>query len=180
MWRLRQADRGEELLHDGLVHACGGAEDAGADVGDVGEFEEALDGAVFTEGAVKNGEDDVEGLGEGAVLLGEGCASLNKIGAGFECDGFTGDAFLHCWRGFCVACEEVLGAAGGEPLALLGDADGDDFVLGLVDGFEDGGGGEEGDFVLAGAAAEEDSDTEFVGGGFLGLLLCLFRLFRHG
>ncbi len=63
---------------------------------------------------------------------------------------------------------------------MLGDADGDDFVLGLVDGFEDGGGGEEGDLVLAGAATEEDSDTEFAGGGFLCLLFCFFRLFRHG
>ncbi len=31
----------------------------------------------FAEGAVEDGEDNVEGLGEGAVLLGEGCASLN-------------------------------------------------------------------------------------------------------
>jgi hypothetical protein len=43
-----------------LVHAGGGAEHAGADVGDVGEFEEALDGAVFAEGAVEDGEDDVQ------------------------------------------------------------------------------------------------------------------------
>ena len=63
------------------------------------------------------------------------------------------------WRGFCVAGEEVLGFGGGEPLALLGDADGDDFVFCAVDGVEDGGGGEEGDLVLAGAAAEEDADA---------------------
>ena len=57
---LRQAGGGEEALHGVLVHAGGGAEDAGADVGDVGELEEALDGAVFAEGAVEDGEDDVE------------------------------------------------------------------------------------------------------------------------
>ena len=74
---LGQAGGGEELLHDVLVHAGGGAEDAGADVGDVGKLEEALDGAVFAEGAVEDGEDDVEGLGEGAVLLSECGASLN-------------------------------------------------------------------------------------------------------
>ena len=51
---------GEEALHDVLVHAGGGAEHAGADIGDSCEFEEALDGAVFTEGAVKDREDDVE------------------------------------------------------------------------------------------------------------------------
>ena len=63
------------------------------------------------------------------------------------------------WRGFCVAGEEVLGFGGGEPLALFGDADGDDFVFCAVDGVEDRGGGEEGDLVLAGAAAEEDADA---------------------
>ena len=57
---LGQAGGGEEPLHGVLVHGGGGAEDAGADVGDVGEFEEALDGAVFAEGAVEDGEDDVE------------------------------------------------------------------------------------------------------------------------
>ena len=64
---LREAGGGEEMLHGVFVHAGGGAEDAGADVGDVGEFEEALDGAVFAEGAVEDGEDDVERLGEGCV-----------------------------------------------------------------------------------------------------------------
>ena len=63
------------------------------------------------------------------------------------------------WHGFCVACQEMLGFGGGEPLALFGDAYGDYFVLLFVDGFEDAGGGEEGDFVLAGAAAEEDANA---------------------
>jgi hypothetical protein len=71
----------------------------------------------------------------------------------------SGFGFLQDWRGFCVTGEEVAGSGGGEPLALFGDADGDDFVFFGVDGFEDGGGGEEGDFVFAGAAAEEDSDA---------------------
>ena len=100
MGRLRQAGGGEELLHDGLVHAGGGAEDAGADVGDVGEFEEALDGAVLAEGAVEDGEDDVEGLGERAVLMGEGVTAKGNVGAGAELDGL---GFLQDWRGFCVA-----------------------------------------------------------------------------
>ena len=42
-------------------------------------------------------------------------------------------------------------------MALFGDGYGDDFVFVAVDGFEDAGGGEEGDFVLAGAASEEDA-----------------------
>ena len=63
------------------------------------------------------------------------------------------------WRGFCFAGQEMLGFGGGKPLALLGDADRDYFVLLFVDGFEDAGGGEEGDFVLAGAAAEENANA---------------------
>ena len=44
-------------------------------------------------------------------------------------------------------------------MAGLGDADGDDVVLLAVDGLEDGGGGEQRDLVLAGAAAEENADA---------------------
>lgn len=69
----------EEAFHDVLVHAGCGAEDAGADVGDSGKFEEALDGAVFAEGAVKDRKDDIEvedlvgadgGKGVGVLLEG--------------------------------------------------------------------------------------------------------------
>ena len=50
----------EQRLHDVFVHARGRTEDARADVGNVGEFEQALDGAVLAEGAVQHGEDDVD------------------------------------------------------------------------------------------------------------------------
>ena len=91
--RLGQASGGEEALHGVLVHAGGGAEDAGADVGDVGEFEEALDGAVFAEGAVEDGEDDVERCGEGVACWASSALALSwrdfvfgdlsRTGAGF-------------------------------------------------------------------------------------------------
>jgi len=41
-----------------------------------------LDGAVFAEGAVEDREDDIEGLGERAVLLGEGGILQGGIDAG--------------------------------------------------------------------------------------------------
>jgi hypothetical protein len=47
-------------------------------------------------------------------------------------------------------------------VTLLVDADGDDLVALAVDGLEDGVGGEERDFVLAGAAAEENAYSEFL------------------
>ena len=66
-----------------------------------------------------------------------------------------------------IAAEQAIGVGAGEPAALLVDADGDDVVFLAVDGFEDGGGGEQGDFVLAGAAAEENADAEFLLHGLL-------------
>jgi hypothetical protein len=77
---LRQAGGGEEALHRILVHGGGGAEDTGADVGDVGKFEEALNGAVLAEGSVQDGEDDVE-------LRGEGVDGMGELGAGVELEG---------------------------------------------------------------------------------------------
>ena len=138
-------DLGMTLVDTAQMYADGGAEDSGADVGDVGEFEEALDGAVFAEGSVEDGEDYVHshrcrgGLGEG------------EVGGG---RGGCGEA-----EGGRLTGEEGGGGGVAEPVAGLGDADGDDVVLALVDGLEDGGGGEERDFVLAGAAAEENADA---------------------
>ena len=68
---LRQAGGGEEPLHRVLVHRGGGAEHAGADVGDVGQLKQALDGAVLAEGAVQHGEDNVQRGGERVAGLGE-------------------------------------------------------------------------------------------------------------
>src|SRR5580704_7705761 len=53
----------EDRLGDALVHADGGGENAGADVGDAERLEVALDDAVLAEGAVQHGEDDRIGGG---------------------------------------------------------------------------------------------------------------------
>src|SRR5579862_3666934 len=68
---LGKACCGEKLLHSRLVHAGGGAENTGANIRYISEFQESLNGAVFAEGAVEHGEDYVERLSERAVLLGE-------------------------------------------------------------------------------------------------------------
>ena len=57
----RQSGGGEETLHHVFVHAGGGAEDARADVSDVGKFEQSLDGAIFAEGSVQHGKNNVDG-----------------------------------------------------------------------------------------------------------------------
>ena len=61
------------------------------------------------------------------------------------------------------AFEQAVRIAGGEPAALLGDADRHHIELAAVDGVEDGGGGEQRDLMLAAAPAKEDADAEFFG-----------------
>ena len=56
--RLRHAVGGEHLLGHRLVHRQRRAEDARADVGDVGELEEALHRAVLAHRPVEQGQDD--------------------------------------------------------------------------------------------------------------------------
>jgi hypothetical protein len=79
-----QTRLGKEALHHVLVHAGRGAEDAGTDVGDAGEFKETLDGAVLAEGAVKDGKYDVEGLAAQAFLwmreVGEPGSGASSVG----------------------------------------------------------------------------------------------------
>ena len=140
---------GEEALHDVLVHAGGRAEDTGADVGDSGEFEETLDGAVFAEGSVKNREDDVEAerrsRRRGVKVEGPGVGLEGDEGAGpaLRGDGRHDDRFAAREDGGGCGGLGIAGAQGagrsgglsgeqtrsirrGDPAAFLGDADGDD------------------------------------------------------
>ena len=66
------------------------------------------------------------------------------------CDG--GAAGEHVLRVFCE-----------QPVAGFGDADGDDVVFLSVDSGKHGGSRAQRDFVLARAAAKDDSDAEFPG-----------------
>src|SRR5713226_8425454 len=56
----RQPGGPEERLHDVFVHASGRAENSGADVGNVSQFEQPLNGAIFAESSVQHGENDVD------------------------------------------------------------------------------------------------------------------------
>src|SRR6185437_331070 len=55
-----QAFFAADALHHVLVHRNGGREHVAADVGKVGELEETLDRAVFTERAMEDGEYDID------------------------------------------------------------------------------------------------------------------------
>ena len=149
----------EEALHCVLVHAGGGAEDSGADVGDIGELEEALDGAVFAEGSVEDRKDDVERLAAKAGFAGESGGVGDESGNGIvRC--FGTDRQRVRFRG--AACKKILRCASAEPAAGLGDADGGDVEFLSVYCFENGSGGEQRDFMLAAAATEENAYAEFL------------------
>ena len=70
--RDRDAAVAQDRLEQVLVHAERRGRDAGADVGDAGELEQALDGAVLAERAVQHGQDDVDGAERlGRLRVGE-------------------------------------------------------------------------------------------------------------
>ena len=50
---MRDVARGEKLLGNRLVHCNGASENTRADVWDVGQLEDALNGAVFAKRAVE-------------------------------------------------------------------------------------------------------------------------------
>jgi len=62
------------------------------------------------------------------------------------------------------AGEQALGVRGGNPLSLLGDTDGNNVEFGAIDGLQDGGGGEERDFMFAAAPAKENADSDLFHG----------------
>ncbi|CAH0319961.1 hypothetical protein SRABI128_04836 [Microbacterium sp. Bi128] len=151
--------RFKDHLHEVLVHADGGRKHARAHVAGVGQFQEALDGAVFAEGPVQQREDDVDG----AELLRDGVRGCDDqlvlaadLGQG---DGLRRGGHLGQRRG---GERPLVGSVGRQnPLAGLGDPDRDDVVFVLVDGSQDAGGCHAADGVLAGAAAEQHRHAGF-------------------
>jgi hypothetical protein len=113
-------------LGGGLVHVERRTEHAGAHVGHIGEFEQALDGAVLAPGAVQDGQDHHLLVGMTGDHGGEG----GKVGAG---------GIEHVGEGLGALGHEREGGIGPQPTALGGDGHGDDVVTGGVDGLEDAG-----------------------------------------
>src|SRR5581483_7790736 len=168
----------KQRFHDVLVHARGGAEHARADVGYVGELEQSLDGAVLAEGAMQHGKNHVDIDGAVAGAAGERGGSLEWHQAWLAVNGFGRHHHrlpVFQYRGagsrFRIACpqmplfvrlsmEQALGMLGGKPAAVLGDADGYDFKLVLIDGVEDGCGREQRHFMLAAASPEQNADAK--------------------
>jgi len=138
----------QQLFGDVFVHGDGGAEDSGANEREAGEVEQALNGAVFAKGAVHDGEDDVDALAAAAAVEADQ-SGVGRVGA-------HGDALA----GAENFGEHFLRAGADEPVAFFGDADGNDFVFVGVEAANYRGGGGQGNFVFAGAAAEEDANAQ--------------------
>ena len=146
----------EHGVGDCLVHADRAGQNAAAYVGDAGQLQQALHGAVLAPQAVEHGDDHVHmdllhlpGGGE------EDKAVVGTVGA---------EHAGHIARQLFPAAVGHLGRVGlgVEPAALFGDADGQQLVPLAVELVHEGAGGHAADLVLAGHSAEQDDHTHFM------------------
>jgi len=139
----------EDHLLEGLVHAEGAGGHTGPHVGNAHHLQEPLEGAVLTVGAVHQRKQDIQLVEDGQGPAGEAAARvlLQALSAGRQ----AGHAFTP------DGGQGGLRLAGGEPGALLGDADRHRLEAILIDGGHHPLGGDNGHFMLGGAAAEEDA-----------------------
>jgi hypothetical protein len=148
---LRQAARREDVLHHLFVHAGGAAGDAGPGVGQAGHLEQTLDGTVFGEGAVHDGEGEVDGQERPVRELEPGPDGVDD-----EVDRLRGG-------GVQAVAQRRLEIGGLQPAPVPGDAHGDDVVLVAVEHRRDEARGGEGDLVFGGTAAEDQGQLQHGG-----------------
>ena len=148
----RKSRGDEQGLHDVFVHTGGGTEDTRTNVGNISQFEQALDGAVFAESAVKHGENDVDIDGAVGSSAHRGCICLKRDESAFavhrlrrDHDRFTAGKDGSGLRDFRIAGaqvarlkhelagEQIFGVLGSEPASIFCDADGHDFVFLFID-----------------------------------------------
>src|SRR5919112_2155340 len=136
---------GEDLLHGRLVHAGGAPQHPATHVGDAGELEHALYGAVLAVGTVQHGEDHVHGTQSRGKLLryrGRWARDIEVGAVGQAAD---------------LRLQLAHRLSGGDPTPLPGYAYGHDFVTAaLLKGLRYGACGGQGYFVFAAAAPEDD------------------------
>src|ERR671910_1113140 len=136
---------GEDLLHGRLVHAGCAPQHPAAYVGNAGELEHALYGAVLAVGTVQYGEDHVHGAQSRGKLLRYGgrWARDVEIGAVGKVAAFR--------------LQLAHRLSGGDPTPLPGYADGHDFVTSaLPQRLGYGARGGQGHLMLPAAAPEND------------------------
>ena len=156
----------KQTFGDVLVHADRGAEDARADERQSRQIEQALNRSVFAKGAVHHGENDVDALAAAAAVQ----LYERRIG------GVRGHH--HSLAALQDVRQHFLRTGADQPVALFADADGHRFILVGIEAANHRGRRCEGDFMFAGASAEEDADAESFlvlrGHGSLGCQLSVF------
>jgi hypothetical protein len=131
-----------------FVHTDGGAEDSSADEGQAREIEQTLDRAVFAEGAMHHWENNVDALAAAAaVQFHEG--GIRGVGGHHDPLAAFQDFRQHFLRAYAD-----------EPMAFFGDADGHWFIFVRVEAANHGCCRGERNLMLAGAAAEEDTNPK--------------------
>ena len=136
---------GQHLLGHRLVHRQRRAEHAGSDVGDVGQLEQALHGAVLTHRPVQQRQHDrplVVGRRQGGERRHRGAGRVEPLGQ-------LGHAGSQCLLGALRQC----------PLAVGGDADRRHAVTAGIDGSQHVRGGHAADVVLRRLAAEQHDEV---------------------
>ena len=138
-----------------LVHRRSRREDAGSDVGDAGELQQPLQGAVLAVRAVQQREDDVD-LTEllRARLPGSCTASPRCVGSPLSTTEAPDSSTWGSAPPVMASFSGSSAASTHRPSAR--DADRHDLVGVAVDRGEDAAGGHAGDGVLRAAAAEDD------------------------
>ena len=139
-----------------LIHADRTGQHAAAHIGDAGQLQQALHGAVLAPQAVEHRDDDID-----MDLFHLACRGEQDhpvVGAvRAEHTGHVGAKLLPAAVGH-------LGRAGlgVEPAALFGDADGHELIAGAVDVIHERAGGDAADLVLTGHTAKQDDNAQFI------------------
>ena len=150
---------GEQGVGHRFVHADRAGQDAAAHIGDAGQLQQALDGAVLAPQAVEHRHHHVDV--QLFHMAGRGEQDGPVVGpVGAEHAGHIAGQVL-------PAAVRHLGGGGlgVQPAALLGDADLDQLIPGRVHVVGKGAGRHAADFVLAGQAAEHKGRAQRPGGG---------------
>ena len=146
----------EQGVGHGLVHADSACQHAAAHIGDAGQLQQALHGAVLAPQAMERGDDHIHV--QLFHLTGRGEQDHAVVGAvGADHAGHVAGQLFPAAVGHLGA-----GGLGAQPAALPGDAHGQHLVAGAVQVVHKGTGGHAADLVLAGHAAKQHDDTEFI------------------
>ena len=169
----RRPLRPKQHLHHGLVHADGRGEHAAADVGDIGQLEQALNRAVFAVRAVQHGKDRRRAprpVSDAAASASSSRADGDRRSTSVSSPGRGGRSTSRAAaqaRGVAARLIDDFGGRrrrrrtiGQHPAAVLLDADGDGLVALAIEVGEDGGRRRERHFVLAGSSAVEHADAK--------------------